>query len=70
MTWLIPALFALQVQANVGDSTEFFQQQEVLQVILDGEFLYDDVGMEKVLCFPVISRSFAKSIVLETSFGM
>lgn len=47
VTWLVPTLSALQVQANIEDSTEFLKKCEVMRVILDSEILFDD-GLDKV----------------------
>ena len=47
VTWLVPTLSALQIQANIQDSTAFLEKCEVIRVIMDGEILYDK-GLGKV----------------------
>lgn len=48
VTWLIPTVSALQVQANIQDSEEFLKKMEITQVIMDGEILYSDHEEEMV----------------------
>ena len=48
VTWLVPTLSALQIQANIQDSTQFLEKLEVIRVIMEGEILYDEEGLEKV----------------------
>ena len=48
VTWLVPTLSALQIQANIQDSTAFLEKCEVMQVIMDGEILYDEEGLGTV----------------------
>ena len=48
VTWYVPTPSALQIQASIPDSAEFLQQQEIMQVLLDNEILYDEVGMDEV----------------------
>ena len=48
VTWLVPTLSALQIQANIQDSTQFLEKLEVIRVIMDGEILYDEEGLEEV----------------------
>ena len=48
VTWCVPTLLALQIQANVQDSTQFLQQLAIIRVVMDGEILYDEEGMEMV----------------------
>ena len=48
VTWLVPTLSALQIQANIQDSTQFLEKLEVIRVIMESEILYDEEGLEKV----------------------
>ena len=48
VTWLVPTLSALQIQANIQDSTQFLEKLEVIRVIMEGEILYDEEGLEEV----------------------
>ena len=48
VTWLVPTLSALQIQANIQDSTQFLENLEVIRVIMEDEILYDKEGLEKV----------------------
>ena len=48
VTWCVPTLSALHIQANIQDSTEFLQQSGVVRVIMDDEILYDEEGMDTV----------------------
>ena len=48
VTWLVPTLSALQIQANIQDSTQFLAKLEVIRVIMEGEILYDEEGLEEV----------------------
>ena len=48
VTWLVPTLSALQIQANIQDSTQFLAKLEVIRVIMEGEILYDEDGLEEV----------------------
>ena len=40
VTWLVPTLSALQIKANIQDSTEFLNELEVIKVIVDDKTLY------------------------------
>ena len=57
VTWCVPTPLAFQIQTNIPDSTEFFQHQEVIQVVLDDEILYDEVGMNEVSVMLVLCLS-------------
>ena len=35
ITWYVPSLYALQIQANISDSTDFFQANKVIQLVID-----------------------------------
>ena len=48
VTWLVPTLSALQIQTNIQDSAAFLEKCEVIRVIIDGEILYDEEGLDKV----------------------
>ena len=48
VTWLVPTLSALQIQANIQDSTQFLEKLQVIRVIMEGEILYDEEGLEEV----------------------
>ena len=48
VTWLVPTLSALQIQANIQDSTQFLAKLEVIRVIMEGEILYDEESLEEV----------------------
>ena len=48
VTWLVPTLSALQIQTNIQDSAAFLEECEVMQVIMDGEILYDEEGLGTV----------------------
>ena len=41
VTWLVPTLSALQIKANIQDSTEFLNELEVIKVIIDDKTLYE-----------------------------
>ena len=57
VTWCVPTPLAFQIQTNIPDSTEFFQHREVIQVVLDDEILYDEVGMNEVSVMSVLCLS-------------
>jgi hypothetical protein len=48
VTWLVPTLWALQIQANIQDSAVFLKEHEVMQVVMDDEILHDEEGLDKV----------------------
>ena len=48
VTWCVPTLLALQIRANIQDSTDFLRQLAIMRVVMDGEILYDEEGMEMV----------------------
>lgn len=48
VTWLVPTLFAVQIQGNIQDSAHFLQLYEVIQVMMDQKILYDEEGMDTV----------------------
>ena len=48
VTWLVSTLSALHIQANIQDSAAFLEKCEVIRVIMDGEILFDEEGLEKV----------------------
>ncbi len=48
VTWYVPSLYALQILANISDSTDFFQANKVIQLVIDDQVLYDEIGMDKV----------------------
>jgi hypothetical protein len=49
VTWLVPTLWALQIQANIQDSAVFLEEREVIRVIMDGGIVYDGEGLNQVL---------------------
>ncbi len=48
ITWYVPSLYALQIQANISDSADFFQANKVIQLVIDDQVFYNEVGMDKV----------------------
>ena len=40
VTWLVPTLSALQIQANIQDSADFLEQLEVVRVMMDHTILH------------------------------
>ena len=48
VTWLVPTLSALQIKANIQDSTEFLKELEVIKVIVDDKTLHDVDQVRKV----------------------
>ena len=53
VTWLVPTLSALQIQANIQDSTQFLEKLEVIRVIMEGEILYETEFLYEVRIYIV-----------------
>ena len=58
VTWLVPTLSAIQIQANILDSAAFLEESEVMRVILDDEILYDEEGLD-IVSLVIMTLSYA-----------